>query len=78
MSTAAKDSAGPIKIAIIGGGLGGLTLAIGLQQHEHLDVHVLESKAELGEVGAGVSISQMHSAPSGQSRRLWSSHCRTV
>jgi salicylate hydroxylase len=45
-----------IKIAVIGGGLGGLTLAIALLQRGH-DVTVYEKSAALGEIGAGISLS---------------------
>jgi salicylate hydroxylase len=45
-----------LRVGIIGGGLGGLSLAIGLQQHSHLDVHIYETKDKLAEVGAAVTI----------------------
>jgi salicylate hydroxylase len=47
-------SASP-SIAIVGGGLGGLTAALALQSRG-LDVHVFEQAEVLREIGAGVSI----------------------
>jgi salicylate hydroxylase len=44
-----------ISIAICGGGIGGLSLAIGLLRHPHLSVHIYESTPAFAEVGAGVS-----------------------
>ena len=40
---------------MIGGGIGGLCLAIGLTKHEHLDVHVYEGTADYKDVGAGLA-----------------------
>lgn len=45
-----------MKIAIVGGGIGGLTAALALAQHSH-DVTVFERSAGIREVGAGVQIS---------------------
>lgn len=45
-----------IKIAIIGGGLAGATLAHALLRHAHLDVHVYESAHEFSERGAAVGL----------------------
>jgi salicylate hydroxylase len=44
-----------ISIAICGGGIGGLSLAIGLLRYPHLNVHIYESAAAFAEIGAGVS-----------------------
>jgi salicylate hydroxylase len=44
-----------ITVAIIGGGIAGVALAIGLARHVHLDVKLFEAAAGFGEVGAGVS-----------------------
>ncbi|UKZ94646.1 uncharacterized protein TrAFT101_009501 [Trichoderma asperellum] len=43
-----------IHIAIVGGGIGGLALAIGLQQYSHIQVKIYESAAKFSEIGAGV------------------------
>ena len=45
-----------IRIAVIGGGIGGLTTAISLLQ-AGFDVHVYEQSRLLSEVGAGINIS---------------------
>ena len=42
-------------VAIVGGGIGGLTLAIGLSQGP-LSVQIYEQDIELREIGAGVAI----------------------
>lgn len=42
-------------VAIVGGGIGGLTLAIGLRQ-ELMSVQVFEQDADLREIGAGIAI----------------------
>lgn len=43
-----------IKVAIIGGGIGGLSLALGLLKQSHLDVQVYEAAPMFSEIGAGV------------------------
>ncbi|KAK4497825.1 hypothetical protein PRZ48_010479 [Zasmidium cellare] len=50
----ASDSNKPTEIAIIGGGIAGLILAIGLQKYSYINVSVYESAHKFGEVGAGV------------------------
>lgn len=45
-----------IKIAVIGGGLAGATIANALLRHAHLDVHVYESAPEFSERGAAVGL----------------------
>ncbi|KAK1829737.1 mannitol 1-phosphate dehydrogenase [Podospora conica] len=45
----------PPSIAIIGGGLGGVVLAIGLL-HRNIPFHLYESAPSFGEIGAGVTI----------------------
>jgi salicylate hydroxylase len=45
-----------ISVAIIGGGLGGLTAALSLLQ-AGFDVHVYERATALREVGAGIQVS---------------------
>ncbi|MGW0817243.1 FAD-dependent monooxygenase [Streptomyces viridiviolaceus] len=49
-------SARPLSVAVVGGGLGGLAVAIALRQAGH-SVDVFEQAAALGEVGAGINIS---------------------
>src|SRR6185436_12222548 len=44
------------RVAIIGGGIGGLTLAIALRRHG-IDAEIYEQTAELREVGAAVALS---------------------
>ncbi|KAL8832923.1 MAG: hypothetical protein Q9170_004651 [Blastenia crenularia] len=44
-----------ISVAVIGGGIGGLCLAIGLLKYPHIDVHVYEAAPSFGEIGAGVA-----------------------
>ncbi|MEA2804727.1 MAG: hypothetical protein QOE49_4822, partial [Rhodospirillaceae bacterium] len=45
-----------MKIAIIGGGIGGLSAAMHLLK-AGLDVHVYEQSPRIGEIGAGIQIS---------------------
>jgi salicylate hydroxylase len=45
-----------VRIAIIGGGIGGLAAALQLLQAQ-LDVHVYEQAEQIGEIGAGIQIS---------------------
>ena len=47
-----------IRIAIIGGGIGGLCLALGLLEKSHLDVQVYEAAASFSEIGAGVAFAR--------------------
>lgn len=51
-----KSGSKPFSIAIIGGGLGGIVLAIGLLKHG-VHVHIYETAKEFGEVGAGIAFS---------------------
>lgn len=43
-----------LRIAVVGGGIGGLTAALALSRVEDLEVTVFEQASQLGEVGAGV------------------------
>lgn len=52
----AQPPATPIRIAIIGGGIGAVSLAVGLLQHSHLDVHVYEGGVCFTELGAAVGL----------------------
>lgn len=46
-----EDAKTAVDIAIIGGGIGGLALAIGLQQYDHVRVKVYEAAAKFSEIG---------------------------
>lgn len=46
---------GTINVAVIGGGMAGLCLAIGLLKHAHLNVQVYEAAHKFSEIGAGVA-----------------------
>src|SRR5947209_15947201 len=48
-------SSAPLRIAVIGGGIGGLTAALALLQ-AGFDVHVYEQAPELTEVGGGINM----------------------
>lgn len=52
-SAAPSDSARPLTIAVIGGGIGGLCLAIGLLKH-NVPFHIYEAARAFAEIGAGV------------------------
>lgn len=46
----------PLEVAIIGAGVGGLTLAVALQHNPNFNVNIYERAAELKEIGAVVGI----------------------
>lgn len=43
-------------VAIVGGGIGGVSLALGLLKYSHIDVQIYESASSFGWIGAGVAI----------------------
>ena len=45
-----------VDVAIIGGGIGGLCLALGLLKQSHIDVQVYEAASKFSEIGAGVAL----------------------
>lgn len=45
-----------MKIGIIGGGVGGLTLALSLVKEGYRDIHIFESSKEISELGVGINI----------------------
>ncbi|KFY51691.1 hypothetical protein V497_08925, partial [Pseudogymnoascus sp. VKM F-4516 (FW-969)] len=62
----------PFHIAICGGGLGGLALAIGLLPHPHITFTIYESASAFGEIGAGVGFgANSHKAIQLLSPALW-------
>lgn len=55
MSDPSSTSDKPLSLAIIGGGIAGLTLTIALLKHApHISITLYESAAAFGEIGAGV------------------------
>lgn len=54
-TTSVNEKDKSISVAVIGGGIGGLCLAIGLLKYPHIDVHVYEAAPSFGEIGAGVA-----------------------
>jgi len=46
----------PLSVAIAGGGIGGLCLAIGLLQYSHLKINIYESAPQFKEIGAGLAV----------------------
>lgn len=70
----------PLRLAIIGGGIGGLSLLLGILQHTSPRIirpHLFESAAAFSEIGAGVgfgpnSVAAMHVI----SPQLWESYDR--
>ncbi|KAI1370545.1 FAD/NAD(P)-binding domain-containing protein [Hypoxylon crocopeplum] len=50
---------GRIRIGIVGGGLAGITVAIALVKHPHVDVQVYESAPNFTEQGAGIGLSPL-------------------
>ncbi|KAI1778548.1 salicylate hydroxylase [Hypoxylon cercidicola] len=53
---AEETHASSLKLAIIGGGLAGVTLGNALIQHQHIEFHIYESALEFSERGAAVGL----------------------
>jgi salicylate hydroxylase len=51
-----SDSSSKISVAIVGGGIGGLSLAVGLQKCPQLDVQVYEGTKVYTDIGGGLAI----------------------
>ena len=88
--TSTNHSSAPLNVAIIGGGIGGLALAHGLNKYPNIDYHVYEAAPAFSEIGAGLSVGinaqralEMigKTAKEAFDRRatsnLWSSHANT-
>ena len=54
-STASSDP-DSIKLAIIGGGIGGIALALGLLKHPHIDFQIYEAAPVWVQIGAGLGL----------------------
>ena len=54
-SVAEPSKPNTISVAVIGGGIGGLSLALGLLKYDHIHVQVYEAAHSFGEIGAGVA-----------------------
>jgi salicylate hydroxylase len=46
----------PLRLAIVGGGIGGLCLALGLRKHSHISVQIYEAAHKFSEIGAGIGV----------------------
>jgi len=45
-----------LRVAIVGGGIGGLCLGLGLRKHPHINVQIYEAAHEFSEIGAGIGV----------------------
>ncbi|MES3677389.1 salicylate 1-monooxygenase [Halomonas elongata] len=55
MNTNPHSRVSRLRIGIVGGGIGGVALAVVLARHPDLDVHLFEAAERFSEIGAGVS-----------------------
>lgn len=55
-NTPDRSSPTPLRVAVVGGGPGGLATAIALSKTPNVEVHVYEKDKILREVGAGINI----------------------
>lgn len=53
--TIESSKSNAFSVAIVGGGIGGLALALGLLKYDHIDVQIYEAAHSFGEIGAGVA-----------------------
>ena len=56
ISTTDRSSPRPLRVAVVGGGPGGLATAIALSKNPNVQVHIYEKDKILREVGAGINI----------------------
>ena len=54
MTESSKPTA--FSVAVVGGGIGGLSLTLGLLKYDHIDVQIYEAAHTFGEIGAGVAV----------------------
>ncbi|MFG6138552.1 salicylate 1-monooxygenase [Halomonas sp. B23F22_10] len=55
MNITPRSPASRLRIGIVGGGIGGVALAVALARHPDLEVHLFEAAERFSEIGAGVS-----------------------
>jgi salicylate hydroxylase len=46
----------PLRLAIVGGGIGGLCLALGLRKHEHVSLQIYKAAHKFSEIGGGIGV----------------------
>ena len=65
----------PLHIAIVGGGIGGVILAIALSKYPNITFTIYESRSSFGEIGAGLGFgANSHRAMSLISKQIWESY----
>ena len=55
-SSADSSTPARLRLAIIGGGIGGISLALGLLKHTHVDVQIYEAAPVWVQIGAGLGL----------------------